>query len=144
MPKKIASPVGRKVKEWRGKTPDAKVPDGVKLRILRRQKGLCAILKIAFGKHAKRLDHRIPLSQGGEHREKNLQWIIDDLHKIKTAHEAKERGKADRAAIKEARIGEPKAPIAQRPKPEKKPSKPSVVNRSPLFRAFMRQQEKSS
>jgi 5-methylcytosine-specific restriction enzyme A len=119
---RISSPSGRSVPEWIGASPDAAVPDGVQLRIFRRQKGLCAILAVSLKGRKKQLDHKIPLSVGGQHRETNLQWILSDIHTIKSAHETKERAKADRVAKKYAGISRPKATIAQRPKEEKTPS----------------------
>jgi hypothetical protein len=113
---------GRSVPEWIGKTPDAKVPEAVQLRIWRRQEGVCAVTKRKIGpKDKKRLDHIKPLSMKGEHRESNLQWILEeDAHKPKTAKEAKSRAKADRQGRRAAGIKRPaKHPILAPPKEEK-------------------------
>jgi hypothetical protein len=45
-PPKIAKARGRAVAEWIGKTPDAKVPAHVRLRILRRFSGKCYLTGI--------------------------------------------------------------------------------------------------
>jgi hypothetical protein len=116
---------GRSIQEWVAKSPDSKVPEAVQLRVWRRQNGVCPITKRKIGpKDRKRLDHIKPLSMGGQHRESNLQWILDEeAHKPKTAKEAGARAKADRQAKKDAGIQTPtQHPIparAKEPKPEK-------------------------
>lgn len=76
----------RAVPEWRGKTPDTKVPPRVRLRIFERDGGRCHISgrKIAAGEPWE-LDHVIALVNGGEHRESNLAPALRDKHKVKTA-----------------------------------------------------------
>ena len=61
---------GRAVPEWRGRTPDSKVPDHVRLRIFRNANGVCHISgrKIAAGE-AWELEHIVALCNGGLHRE---------------------------------------------------------------------------
>jgi hypothetical protein len=83
---------GRPVKEWVGKTPASPPPPSVGLRVWERQKGVCALTgrKIRPGDQ-KRLDHKVPLADGGENRESNLQWLLVDAHKDKTKAEAAER-----------------------------------------------------
>ncbi|WP_457797586.1 HNH endonuclease [Methylocystis sp. S23] len=67
---KIAKATGRSVNEWIGKSPDAKVPDRVRLRILRRFEGKCYLTKILIADgQAFDLEHIKPLEEGGEHRE---------------------------------------------------------------------------
>ena len=63
----------RKVDECIGKTPDAKVPRRVRVRIFEREGGKCWISgrKIRAGEPWD-LDHKIALVNGGEHRESNL------------------------------------------------------------------------
>ena len=105
----------RKIAPWVGKTDDAKVPLQVQLRILVKQKGRCAITGHKFTPgDAKRLDHIIPLADGGLHGETNLQWIIDVEHKLKTAAEAQERARVRSVAAKHAGLGG-----RRRVKPEK-------------------------
>ena len=84
----------RKLAPWIGKTDDDKVPLQVQLRILIKQGGRCAITGHKFMPgDSKRLDHIIPLADGGLHGEKNLQWILDTEHKAKTRAEAEERAR---------------------------------------------------
>jgi hypothetical protein len=93
-PRKLPSgTTARAVPEWIGKSPDADIPKAVKLRIVLRQGGKCPISGKKFGPKAEpRFDHIKPLADGGEHRESNLQAIVDDVaHKPKTAREAAER-----------------------------------------------------
>ena len=91
---KLASgTTARAAKEWIGKSPDDwPPPPRVQLRILERQKGKCAITGHKFRPgDKKRLDHLIPLADGGVNRERNLQWLFEAQHKDKTTAEAKVR-----------------------------------------------------
>lgn len=92
---------GRSIPEWIGATPDSKVPAAVKARIFLREDGRCHLSgwKITAADHWD-LDHRKPLSMGGEHRETNLFPAVRDKHRRKTAAEAGPRAKADRVRAK--------------------------------------------
>lgn len=92
---------GRSVDEWIGASPDAKVPARVRARIFLREEGRCHLSgrKITAADEWD-LDHRTPLSMGGEHRESNLFPAIRDKHREKTAAEAGPRAKADRVRLK--------------------------------------------
>lgn len=96
---KIAKARGRAVAEWIGKTPDAKVPAHVRLRILRRFEGKCYLtgILIADGQ-AFDLEDIKPLEEGGERRESNLAPVLRLPHEVKTAAERKRQAKADRQA----------------------------------------------
>jgi len=98
-PPKIAKARGRSVTEWVGKTPDAKVPAHVRLRILRRFEGKCYLtgILIADGQAFDLEDIR-PLEEGGERRESNLAPVLRLPHEVKTAAERKRQAKADRQA----------------------------------------------
>jgi hypothetical protein len=98
-PPKIAKARGRAVTEWIGKTPDAKVPERVRLRILRRFEGKCYLtgILIADGQAFDLEDIR-PLEEGGERRESNLAPVLRLPHEVKTAAERKRQAKADRIA----------------------------------------------
>jgi 5-methylcytosine-specific restriction enzyme A len=111
----------RKIPAWVGTTDDAKVPLQVQLRILVKQGARCAITghKFAPG-DAKRLDHIVPLADGGLHGEKNLQWIIDVEHKAKTKAEAEARAWVRSVAAKHAGLNRPKRRWGSA-KPEKAP-----------------------
>ena len=94
---------GRKVAEWTGKTPDTKPPKAVIDRLFLRQGGICALSgrKIRPGDttHA---DHVLPLKDGGENRESNLQLVLADAHRAKTAQENSGRAKERRLRLKHA------------------------------------------
>jgi len=91
----------REVDEWVGKTPDTAIPIRVKLRVLAKFNGKCAETKtkIRAGDEWD-CDHIKPLWAGGENRETNLQPLLKEPHKEKTAKEAGERSKADRLRAK--------------------------------------------
>lgn len=94
---------GRKVEEWIGKTADARPPKSVLDRLFLKQHGRCAISgrKIRAGEtpHA---DHIVPLKDGGQNREGNLQLVLPDVHRIKTADENAVRAKERRIRLKHA------------------------------------------
>ena len=88
---------GRSVEEWIGSSPDAKVPDKVRDRVLHRADRICHLSKRQIGRgEAFELEHIKPLSMGGEHRESNLAPALAKPHREKTSAEAKARAKADR------------------------------------------------
>ncbi|MEM9765073.1 MAG: HNH endonuclease signature motif containing protein, partial [Pseudomonadota bacterium] len=78
-------------------TPDAKVPDRVRLRVFERHGGRCHLSgrKIAGG-DAWDLDHVTPLEDGGEHRERNLAPALRTEHRKKTADENTQRARERR------------------------------------------------
>lgn len=94
---------GRKVPEWIGKTADSKPPKSVLDRLFLRQGGRCALSgrKIMAGEvtHA---DHIVPLKDGGENREANLQLVVAEAHRAKTADENTARAKERRIRLKHA------------------------------------------
>lgn len=100
---------GRAVPEWRGSTPDAKVPPHVRMRIFLRDEGRCHLTgrKILPADYWE-LDHKIALCNGGEHRESNLAPALRDAHKIKTADDVKERAKVDRIRKRHMGIKRPR------------------------------------
>ncbi len=114
----------RKVPAWIGTTDDAKIPLQVQLRVLVKQHGRCAVTGHKFTPgDAKRLDHIVPIADGGLHGETNLQWILDIEHKAKTKAEAEVRARVRSVAVKHAglerrrkanwaRRKEPKPPLA--------------------------------
>lgn len=93
--------MSRSVAEWIGKTPDAKIPPHVKLRIFRTHAGKCHLTgrKIRPG-DAYDFDHIIALVNGGEHRESNLAPALRNEHRKKTAEDVKAKAKGDRAAMR--------------------------------------------
>ena len=94
---------GRRVDEWIGKTPDARPPKSVLDRLFLKQHGRCALSgrKIRAGEkpHA---DHIVPLKDGGQNREGNLQLVLPDVHRAKTAAENVVRAKERRIRLKHA------------------------------------------
>ena len=104
--------MARKVPEWIGKTDDTAIPSRVKLRILERQGGKCALTGVAFGvKRPAEFDHIIALRMGGENREDNLQALIGPAHKTKTSNDRRDIAKADRIRKKHFGISAPKAQL---------------------------------
>jgi 5-methylcytosine-specific restriction protein A len=100
--------IGRAVDEWIGATPDARIPDRVRLRVWEREGGRCHISgrKIMPG-DAWEMDHKIALCNGGEHRESNLAPALRAKHREKTAADVKERAKVDRIRKRHLGIKKP-------------------------------------
>lgn len=88
---------GRSLPEWRGKTPDAKIPPRVKVRVFERHNGICHLSgrRIRAGE-AWDCDHVIALCNGGLHRESNLAPALTEPHKIKTKADRRIKKKTDR------------------------------------------------
>lgn len=89
----------RSVPLWVGATPDAKIPDRVKLRIWEREGGKCWLSgrKIMPGEPFD-FDHKIALCNGGTHSEDNLAPALKDKHRAKTAEDV-----AEKSAVAEKR-----------------------------------------
>jgi 5-methylcytosine-specific restriction endonuclease McrA len=119
---------GRTVAEWIGRTPDARPPKSVIDRLFLRQKGRCALtgLKVRAGEktHA---DHIVPLKDGGENRETNLQLVIAAAHAEKTSDENSARAKERRIRLKHAGLW-PKSsrPIPSRGFPKRREADPDT------------------
>ena len=115
---------GRSVPEWIGKTPDAKVPDHVRLRIFRDHDGRCHISgrKITPA-DAWELEHIVPLSMGGEHRERNMAPALRDKHKAKTRQEAASRARGDAAAKRHLGIETSRSKLTSRGFPQARPQR---------------------
>lgn len=92
----------RSVKEWVGKNDDAMPTQKVFLRLYDAQNGICACgcrkMNLNLDKIVR--DHRIPLKDGGENRESNLQLMLEECHLPKTAAENTARAKGDRHRAK--------------------------------------------
>jgi 5-methylcytosine-specific restriction endonuclease McrA len=91
----------RKVDEWIATHDDQAIPDRVRLRVFARFDETCQLSKrkIRPGE-AWQLDHIKAIWKGGEHRESNLQPVLVQPHKDKSAAERTEQGKADRVRKK--------------------------------------------
>ena len=91
----------RPVAEWIGKTPQTKIPDRVKLRIVLAQNGKCAITGQKFRPgDTIEYDHEIALINGGENRESNIRAVLTTAHKTKTAKDVAQKAKNDRVRKK--------------------------------------------
>lgn len=82
----------RTVPEWVGRSDDAMPPRSVFDRLWAKQEGKSAISGLPFqpGDRVVR-DHIVPLADGGENRETNLQLITEREHRLKTGREAMAR-----------------------------------------------------
>ncbi|MFN6253750.1 MAG: HNH endonuclease [Acetobacteraceae bacterium] len=92
---------GRSVPEWIGRSPDAKPPTSVRVRVFERHGGRCHLTgqKIGTGDRWE-LDHVKPLALGGENREQNLAPALYAPHREKAAAEKTDVSKADRIRLK--------------------------------------------
>jgi 5-methylcytosine-specific restriction protein A len=123
---------GRSVALWVGKTPDAKVPTAVRLRVFIAHGGRCHISgRVIRPGDAWDLDHIKPLHLGGAHAEANLAPALKDPHREKSAAEVTAKAKTDR--IRAKHLGQwPKSPFPLRsrgfqrrdraPSPQKEPT----------------------
>jgi 5-methylcytosine-specific restriction enzyme A len=92
---------GRRVEEWIGKTPESKPPKAVIDRLFLKQMGRCAISGHKFRPgEVRAADHIVPLKDGGQNRETNLQLLTVDAHKEKTSAENAARAKEQRMRLK--------------------------------------------
>lgn len=94
----------RSVKEWVGKTDNAKVPGYVRLRVFEAFKGTCYLSsrKIMPGDKWE-LEHKIALCNGGEHRESNMAPALVAPHKLKTKQDRATKSKND--TVRKKHIG---------------------------------------
>jgi 5-methylcytosine-specific restriction protein A len=102
----------REVAEWIGKSPDAKVPDRVRMRVLERYGHKCYLsgAEIRPGT-AWEIEHIQALILGGEHREKNMAPALVEPHKAKTATEMKIKAKIARVG-KKSFLGKKKSSLS--------------------------------
>lgn len=91
----------REVPEWIGKTPDTKIPDRVKLRIMEREGNRCWISgRVIRPGDLYDFDHKVALINGGEHRESNLFPALRDKHREKTREDVAEKSVVARKRAK--------------------------------------------
>lgn len=101
--------MARSVPEWTGRTPDAKIPARVALRVFEREGGICYLSGIKIRPGMKwELDHRIALINGGEHRESNLFPVLKDKHREKSKDDVALKSKIARVRAKNLGIARPK------------------------------------
>lgn len=86
--------MNREVPEWIGATPDAKIPDRVKVRVFERHHGRCYLTgRLISAGEAWEIEHPIALCNGGEHRESNMAPALKQPHKTKTAADVAEKAR---------------------------------------------------
>ena len=103
----------RSVPEWIGATPDAAIPARVRLRVFEAHGGICALTgrKIRAGDRWQ-CDHRIPLVlDPAGHRESNLQPVLEEAHRAKTAEDVAVKAKVARVRKKNLGLHRPKSII---------------------------------
>lgn len=101
----------RALPEWIGLTPDAKVPDRVRLRIFRAYGGRCQCgcgRLIAVGERWDAEDE-VAIINGGQRREKNLRPFLTEHHPQKTARDVAVKSKTYRMAAKHRGIRKPRS-----------------------------------
>lgn len=89
----------RPVPEWQGKRPESMPGKLVLLRLYTKQNGLCACgctRVMSFERDRIDCDHIVPLKDGGENKEANLQLLLKEHHLQKTVAENSARGEANR------------------------------------------------
>lgn len=85
----------RNIKEWIGRNDDAMPGKLVRERISAKSKDACAKCGKPFGPDTRaNCDHIVPLKDGGENREGNLQMLCNWCHVEKTSAEAASRKKS--------------------------------------------------
>jgi 5-methylcytosine-specific restriction endonuclease McrA len=101
--------MSRSIPEWRGKTPDTKVPPHVRMRIFLAYDGRCYLTgrKIVPADYWD-LEHKVALCNGGEHAEFNLAPALRDAHKVKTSADVGEKAKIDRIRKRHMGIKKPR------------------------------------
>lgn len=93
----------RTVPEWQGSSDNAMPGIHVLLRLYAKQNGLCACgcgRVMNFDRDQIDCDHIVPLRDGGENVERNLQLMLAEHHRVKTAVENIARGKERRHKAK--------------------------------------------
>lgn len=84
----------RSVPEWIGRRPESMPGQLVLLRLYAKQNGLCACgcgRVMSFERDVIDCDHIVPLIDGGENIESNLQLMLQEHHRTKTSGEATAR-----------------------------------------------------
>lgn len=89
-------PRSAKLKSWVGRTDESMPGIHVLLRIYAKQNGICACgcgRTMSFERDKIDCDHIVPLRDGGNNVEANLQLLLHEHHKAKTVAENVARGK---------------------------------------------------
>lgn len=99
----------RRIPEWIAKHDDETIPARVRVRVFDRYDGKCAISKTKIRPGMPwQLDHIIALCNGGEHRENNLQPVLEQPHREKTADDTALKKKITRTRAKHLGLWKPK------------------------------------
>jgi len=88
----------RDVPEWIGKDDNDAVPNRVRARVYQRFGGVCqcGCNRKIWPTEGWDIDHRVALINGGENREDNLQPVLVDHHRSKSADDLAEKSKVYR------------------------------------------------
>lgn len=121
--------MSRSVPEWIGKTPNAKIPPRVRLRVFQAHGGRCHISgRVIRAGEPWDCDHVIALVNGGEHRESNLAPALRDKHRGKTALDVAEKSIIRRKQEKNLGIAPARQKIQsagfRKSRPQKSASRP--------------------
>ena len=102
----------RSLPEWIGSTPDAAIPQRVRLRVFERYAGMCQLSgrRIRAGEPWD-CDHIKALCNGGEHRESNLWPALRDRHREKTKSDVAEKSMVYRKRSKHLGLSPAKRPM---------------------------------
>lgn len=95
--------MARPVAEWVGSSDDAMPGIHVLLRLYARQNGICACgcgQTMNLDRDEIDCDHKVPLRDGGQNRESNLQLMFRKHHRVKTSGENIARGEERRHKAK--------------------------------------------
>lgn len=104
--------LSRSVPEWIGKTPDAKVPPRVRLRVLERYERRCYLSgrPIAEGDRWE-VEHIVALCNGGQHRETNLAPALAEPHRVKTRADVRQKSLNYKRRLSAAGLKKSKRPF---------------------------------
>lgn len=98
----------RSVPEWVATHDDQAIPPRVRIRLFEAAAGRCAVCSRKIGPaDAWQADHIIALTNGGEHREGNLQVICDWCHKAKTREDVAIKAKGAKVRARHLGIKAP-------------------------------------
>lgn len=89
------------LKEWIGRTDDDRIPDYVRVRVMRKAGDRCVKCTRSIDEKLKgEIDHAIALILGGKHRESNLQLLCTECHKGKTKLDVRIKAKASKSRLR--------------------------------------------
>lgn len=106
------------IKEWVGRTDESMPSIHVLLRLYANQNGICACgcgRVMNFERDQIDCDHKVPLRDGGENVEGNLQLLLQEHHKVKTVAENIARGAERQHKAKAFKSARPKHSWPKRP-----------------------------